>query len=154
MPQKIARSSCLRRAHCPPLLKTFPAEYRAALRRPERHGGLFPALRTTGLGFRAHRAAIASRVFRALGFASLAPLGLILEALVGEEHLFATGKNKLGATLRALQNLVMEFHGSVPPWDPNRKGNAQIAARKVGLRHKTRNPGNRLGSWGLRAHLC
>src|SRR5258708_26635486 len=153
MPKRIARSSCLRRAYCPPLLEAFPAEYRAALRRPERHGGLFPALRTTGLGFRAHRAAIASRVFRALGFAGLTPLGLVLEALVGEEHLFATGKNKLGATLRALQNLVMEFHASVPPCDPNRKGNAHIAARKLGLRRKTPNPGHRLTSWCPPSHL-
>src|SRR5258708_16154630 len=115
VPEKAPEPTALRRGPRAPLLKAFPAEERAGLCRPGRHGGLFPALRTTGLGFRAHRAAIASRVFCALGFAGLAPLGLVLKALVGEEHLFATGKNKLGATLRALQNLVMEFHGSVPP---------------------------------------
>src|SRR5258708_1983069 len=112
-----AGSSDLRRAHGSPLLKTFPAEHRTSLRPPKRNGGFLPALRTTGLGLRTHRAAVgaAARRLRALGLAGLAAFGLVLKALIGEKHLFAGRKYKLGATLRAFQNLVMVFHGSVPP---------------------------------------
>ena len=107
----------LRRAHGSPLLKTFAAKDGAALRRAKRDSGFLATLRTAGFGFSAHRAAIgaAARGFRALGLASLAALGLVLEALIGEKHLFAGCKYKLGATLRAFQDLVMVFHGSVPP---------------------------------------
>ena len=105
----------LRRTHRSPLLETLAAEHRASLRWPKGNRGFLPALRAAGLGFRTHRAAVSARGLRALGLAGLATFRLVLEALVGEKHLFAGGKYKLGATLRALQNLVMEFHGSVPP---------------------------------------
>jgi hypothetical protein len=51
-----------------------------------------------------------TRALRALGFAILAPLGLVLEALVGEKHLFAGGKDELLTAFRALQDLVVIFH--------------------------------------------
>jgi hypothetical protein len=51
-----------------------------------------------------------ARSLGAFGFAVLAPLGLILEALIGEEHLLAGGEDKLLAAFRTLQNLIMVFH--------------------------------------------
>ena len=96
-PQRVALGC----AHGPSLLETFAAENRATLRGTEGNGGFLAALRTTGFGFRAHRTTAPGR-FRALGLAGLAALGLVFESLVGEEHLFAAGKYKLGATLRAL----------------------------------------------------
>jgi len=107
----------LRRAHGSSLLETFAAKHRASLRRAKRDGGFLSALRTTGLGLRTHRAAVraAARRLRALGLAGLTALGLVLKTLISEKHLFAGRKYKLGATLRTFQNLVMVFHGSVPP---------------------------------------
>jgi hypothetical protein len=103
-------------SHCASLLEAFAAEHWASLRWPKGNRGFLSALRTTGLGFRAYRSAVAAAAgLRALGLTGLATLRLVLETLVGEKHLFAGSKYKLGATLRALQNLVMVFHGSVPP---------------------------------------
>jgi hypothetical protein len=47
---------------------------------------------------------------RAVGLARFAPLGLVLEALVGEKHLFARGENELRPTFGALQDLIVVFH--------------------------------------------
>jgi hypothetical protein len=58
--------------------------------------------------------AASAPAFGALGFARLATFRLVLESLVGKEHLFASGKDKLGATLRALQDLIVEFHDPLP----------------------------------------
>jgi hypothetical protein len=71
------------------------------------------ALGAISLGFRTHRGVAASpaaTAFSALGLARLATFGFVLEALVREKHLFARSKNKLGATLRTLQDLVVVFH--------------------------------------------
>src|ERR1041384_586917 len=143
----------LRRAHGSPLLKTFAAKYRASLGGAERNSRFLAALRATGSGFGAYRRAVAATSgLRALGLAGLATLRLVLETLIGEEHLFSAGKNKFGATLRALQNLVMVFHGSVPPETPIGKGTRRTLHE--GLAHKKRcAPRNRLGSWGLWANL-
>jgi hypothetical protein len=96
------------------LLEALPAKDRPALRRTERHRSLLPALRTIRFRFGAHRgiasSAAATTTFRALGLASLAALGLVLEALIREKHLFARSKYKLGATLRTLQDLIVVFH--------------------------------------------
>jgi hypothetical protein len=46
----------------------------------------------------------------AVGFAPLTSLGLILEALIGEEHLFASGEDELSSTFGAFQDLVVVFH--------------------------------------------
>jgi hypothetical protein len=51
-----------------------------------------------------------ARALRALGFAFLAPLGLVFEALVGEKHLFAGGEDELLTAFRALQDLIVIFH--------------------------------------------
>jgi hypothetical protein len=51
-----------------------------------------------------------ARVLRALGLAILTPLGLIFEALVGEEHLLAGGENELRTAVRTLQDLIVVFH--------------------------------------------
>jgi hypothetical protein len=146
---RLAKQPPLRRAHGAPLLKTLAAKDRASLRWAKRDGGFLPALRTTSLGFRAHRAAVsaAARRVGALGLASLAALGLVLKALIREKHLFAGRKYKLGAALRALQNLVMVFHGSVPPETPI-GGNAQNFARKAGTHRKTCTPKDRAGLLG------
>jgi hypothetical protein len=47
---------------------------------------------------------------RALGFAVLAPLGLVFEALVGEKHLFTGGEDKFLIAFRTLQDLIVIFH--------------------------------------------
>ena len=57
--------------------------------------------------------------FGSLCLAGFAPLRLVLKSLVGEKHLFAGGKYKLGATLRTLQDLIVEFHDPLPS-DPFR----------------------------------
>jgi hypothetical protein len=41
-------------------------------------------------------------------------LWVILELLIVEEQLLASRKNKLGATIVALQNSVDKFHGRLP----------------------------------------
>src|SRR5712692_1171054 len=47
--------------------------------------------------------------------ASLASLGFVFEALVGEKHLFAGGKNELSTTLRTLQYSIVVFHEPLSP---------------------------------------
>ena len=99
--------------HRPPLLETLAAIDWAPLRGLKRNRGFLPALRADGLGLDALNAAVRGRrtALRTRGFASLAPFGLVLEPLVGEKHLFAGGEDKLRPTVRALQDLVMIFHG-------------------------------------------
>ncbi len=99
-----------RRTHGPPLLEAFPAKNGPPLRRAERNRGFFSALRAGRFGLRPLVVRALARARRALGFAVLTPLGLILEALVGEEHLFAGGENKLLTAFRTLQNLIVVFH--------------------------------------------
>src|SRR5215470_19846089 len=96
-------------AHGTALLETFAAENRPALRGTEGHRGFLAALRAVGFGFRAHLdgCTAASHAVGSLGFASLAALGFVFEALVGEKHLLAGSKNKFGATLRTLQDLIV-----------------------------------------------
>ena len=53
----------------------------------------------------------------ALGASCFAPftaLWFVLEALVGEEHLLAGGKYKLGVALRTLQDPIVIFHEALP----------------------------------------
>jgi len=105
-------------AHGPALLEALAAKDRPALRRAERHRGLFAALRAGSLGFRPHRStAIRSSGATALGalrFACLAALRFVLEALVGKKHLLAGRKDKFRIAFRALQDLVVEFHEPPP----------------------------------------
>jgi hypothetical protein len=103
----------LRGAHGTALLEALAAKNRAALSRAEGHRSFLSALRAICLRFGAHRRTATSSSaasFGALGFASLAALGLVLEALIREKHLLARSKNKLGATLRTLQDLIVVFH--------------------------------------------
>jgi hypothetical protein len=85
------------------------------LRRLKWDRRVFPALRAGCLGF--NPLDIARTYFTPLHagcFARLAPLGLILEALVSEKHLLACGENKLPAAFCTLQDLVMVFHTLLP----------------------------------------
>src|SRR5258706_6734851 len=101
----------LRSTHGTALLETFTAKDGASLRWTEGYRRFLSTLGAIGFCFGAHRrGASAATAFCALGLASLAALGLVLEALVRKKHLFARSKNKLGATLRTLQDLVMVFH--------------------------------------------
>src|ERR1700728_974718 len=95
----------------PPLLETFAAIYRASLCRLERNSCFFSRLRAHRLRFDTlYATGPCRRARRAISLARLAPLGLILEALVGEKHLLAGGENELSRTFSALQNPVMVFH--------------------------------------------
>jgi hypothetical protein len=92
-------------------LETFAAEHGPSLRRAERNCGFLSALRAGCFGFRPLKIiGTWTRALRALGFAVLAPLGLVLEALVGEKHLFAGGEDKLLTAFRTLQDLIVIFH--------------------------------------------
>jgi hypothetical protein len=96
-----------------PLLETFAAIYRTSLRGLERNGCFFSALRAYRLRFDALRGAVRTRVgasLRARSLAAFAPLGLVLETLVGEKHLFAGGEDKLSPAFRTLQDLIVVFH--------------------------------------------
>jgi len=97
------------------LLEAFTAEHRTPLRRAERNSCFLPALRAGCFGFRPLEVIGAwARALRALGFAVLAPLGLVFEALIGEKHLFAGGKYKFCTALRALQDLIPVLHVWLP----------------------------------------
>jgi hypothetical protein len=96
-------------------LEALSAEYRPALRWLERYGGLLAALRAGSFGLRPHRAATAATTrFCSFRLTRFAALWLVLKSLVGEKHLFAGSKDKLGAALGTLQYLVVEFHGRLP----------------------------------------
>ena len=110
------------RSHRSPRLEAFPAKYWSPLGWPERHRGLFSTLRARGLRFSPHRGCITSApaaTLCALGFAAFASLRFVLKALVGEKHLFAGCKYKLGTAFRTLQHPIVEFHER-SPWDPFR----------------------------------
>jgi hypothetical protein len=47
---------------------------------------------------------------RAIRFASLAAFRFVLEAFIGEEHLFAGGEDELSSALGTLQDPVIVFH--------------------------------------------
>ena len=100
----------------PPRLKTFSAKHGAALRGTERHGGLFAAPRTGGLGLHLGVAVSLSGRRRStehgnpFGLARLAALGFVLELLVVEEKLLPGGENKIPPTINTLQHLVLKLH--------------------------------------------
>src|SRR6267154_1246560 len=100
---------CRRTTHGPPLLKAFTAEHGTPLRRAEKNSCFLPTLRAGRFGFRPLEVPLA-RDLGAFGLAVLTPLGLVLEALVGEKHLFAGGENKLLTAFRTLQDLIVVFH--------------------------------------------
>ena len=98
-------------AHGSPLLETFTAIDGASLRRLEGHRGFLAALRANGLGFDSlHTARAGTHAGCTSCLAGFAPLGLVLEALVGEKHLFARGEDKLRIAFGALQDFIVIFH--------------------------------------------
>jgi len=60
-------------------------------------------------------AAAAPAAFGSFRFAAFTSFRFVFKTFVREKHLFAGRKYKLGATLRTLQDLVMEFHLRLPP---------------------------------------
>jgi hypothetical protein len=118
-----------------PLLKTFSAIHRASLCRLEGNGCFFSALRTHRLGLDTlHAAGTCRCARRAIGFARLAPLGLVLEALVGEKHLLAGGENELSRTFSTLQNPVMVFHTLLQELCRNRSSSGTVLAGRMRAR--------------------
>jgi hypothetical protein len=62
-------------------------------------------LRTRGFRFASHLGGITaatSTTLGALGLAAFATFGFVLKTFVGEKHLFASSKNKLGTAFRTL----------------------------------------------------
>jgi hypothetical protein len=104
----------LGRAHGATLLKALPAEHRAALRWPEGNGCFLAALRAVGFRFRPHRTA-APAAFGSFRLAGFAALRFVLEAFVGEKHLFAGSKYELRTTLGTLQDFIVIFHEPLSP---------------------------------------
>src|SRR5271157_1980003 len=99
------------------MLKTLAAQHRSSLRRPERHRGLFPALRAVCPGLRlrvrmpARRSVRrSSKLCHSLALAVLAAFGFVLELLVVEKQLLTRCEHEIRATIYALQNLVLVFH--------------------------------------------
>jgi hypothetical protein len=93
------------------MLKAFAAIYWTPLRRLERNGGLFPALRAHRFRFYPLDASRTRFIpLCTVCFARLATLGLVLESLVREKHLLAGGEDEFRSTVGALQDLVMVFH--------------------------------------------
>jgi hypothetical protein len=122
-------------------LKAFPAEYRSTLGRPEGNGCFFAALRAGRFRFRSYLTATSRAGFGSLSLTSLAPLGLVLKTFVGEEHLFAGSKYKLGATLGTLQNLIVEFHGRLPLGPPSGQWGSGRLSPLAWTDSETRAPG-------------
>jgi hypothetical protein len=111
----MGRSVRLWRTHGATLLEALSAENGAALRGAEGNRGFLAALRTAGLGFRAHRRSGTAATFRALGLATFTTFRFVFETFVGEKHLFAASKYELGTTLRTLQYPIVVFHNRSPP---------------------------------------
>jgi hypothetical protein len=100
-----------RRARRSPMLETFPAIDWTPLRGLEWNCRFFCALRANCFCFYSLSRAIGrTTACRTVRLACLAPLGLVFETLVGEKHLLARCKNKLGRTFGALQDPIVVFH--------------------------------------------
>jgi hypothetical protein len=97
-------------------LKTFSAEYGAALRGAEGDGGLFSASRAGGLSLDLGVAVgLSGSGGRAedrdpLGLAGFAALGLVLELFIVKEQLFPGSENEITSTVDTFQHLVLKFH--------------------------------------------
>ena len=112
-----------RRGHGAPLLEAFAAVDRTSLGGFKGNGGFLAALRANGLGFDPlNGAGTGVTTRRPSRLTALTTLGFVFEALVGEEHLFAGGKNELAPALDTLQDLVVIFHALLR--DPKGKGEA------------------------------
>ena len=104
----------------PPLLEALAAEDGSALRWPERHSCLLPALRARGAGFDFAEAAAAvaagkrSQHRHTLCLARLATFRCVPELLVMKEQLFPGCKSKICPAVNTLQYLVLKFHRGAP----------------------------------------
>ena len=112
-------------------MKTFAAIHWTPLSWLKWNGGFFPALRTDGFRFYAlkaisRRSRSALRPRRLTGFA---PLGLVLKSLVGEKHLLAGGEHELRPAVRALQDLIVVFHGPLRAWPGEDRRSESDASR-------------------------
>jgi hypothetical protein len=133
-PRALGGSGALGARDGAPRLKTFAAVHGTTLSGLERNRCFFTALRADGFGFDALNA-VGSRTGaarRAIGLARFAPLGLVLETLVGEEHLLAGGENELRPAFGTLQDLIVVFHALLrdPCWD--RTGSVTTGAGRRG----------------------
>ncbi|HTH00707.1 MAG TPA: hypothetical protein VL882_10600 [Vicinamibacterales bacterium] len=104
------------RARKLPRLETFAAKYRTSLGGTERYGRFFSASRTVGGRFHAFPSdrGTRRRAGCSFGLARFASLRLVLEILVGEEELFTSSPNELGAAIYTIERLVLELHRSFP----------------------------------------
>lgn len=95
------------------MLEAFAAIHRTPLRGFERNCGLTLASRTDGLGLDpliVSSALWQAKRMRPFGLAVLATFRFVFKLLIVEEKLFPCCKNKICATVDALQNLVLELH--------------------------------------------
>ena len=112
-------------------MKAGSAQNRTPLRGTKWNCGLHSARRTLGPGFRPDP----RTPVRAFGLALLAALGIVLEILVVKEELLARGKDEFGAAINALQYLIGEFHGRLPPTQETTQiGHDLRMCRSVSLR--------------------
>ena len=96
-------------------LKTRPAEYRASLGRPEGDGSFASALGANRRGLNAPgRSAAFGRAALALGFARLAPFGLVFEIFFVVKLLLSRGKGKIRSAVDACKCPILKFgHGTI-----------------------------------------
>src|SRR5206468_11186249 len=83
-----------------------------ALRRPERHGGVFAARRAGRLCFNALADPRGRGPGGPLGLAGLASLGLVFEVLVREEELLSRRPHEFRVAVHAREDSVLELHQS------------------------------------------
>jgi hypothetical protein len=96
--------------------EALAAEDGATLRGAKGDGSLLAALRADRPSFDARKVVgVAHGLWGgkngyALGFASFAALGLVLELFIVKKQLFPGGKNKVRAAVDAGQYLILKFH--------------------------------------------
>jgi hypothetical protein len=96
-------------------LKARSAEHRPALRRLKGHRGFCATLRASC----ARLGSDPLRAPRALGFALLAVLRIVLKLFIVKEYLLARCKNELCAAVYTFENSISEIHGRLPPTGNN-----------------------------------
>src|SRR6266571_9347846 len=98
-----------------PGLKAFLAEDGTTLRRLERHRRLLAASRAHRDGFHPLAGHPGSgRTRRTFALAGFAPLGFVLEVLVGEKLLLSRRPDELRGAVHAPEDPVLELHRSLP----------------------------------------
>ena len=95
------------------------AKYRTALRWLERDSSFPLAAGADGLGFHSLIVAAVLRQSQrlcAFTLAVLAAFRFVFELFIVEEKLFASGENKVSATIYTFENFILEVHLRVPPF--------------------------------------